>query len=197
MRSTMVFIGLGNPGLRYKSTRHNLGFMVLDRMATEHGLVWSRGSRTYKFTEFEFESTRVILVKPQTFMNLSGRAAVAVHARYENTSDELLAVVDDIALPLGHLRLRRRGSDGGHNGLRSIASELGTNDFSRLRLGVGSVPPDVDPADYVLDPFDDDETETADEMISRAGECLKAVIRQGFDRTMGEFNVPPPEGETG
>ena len=193
----MVFIGLGNPGLRYKSTRHNLGFMVLDSMAAKYGLVWSRGSRTYKVTEFELESTRVILVKPQTYMNLSGRAAVAVHARFENTSDELLAVVDDIALSLGHLRLRRRGSDGGHNGLRSIASELGTNDFSRLRLGVGSVPAGVDPADYVLDPFDDDETETANEMISWAGECLEAVIRQGFDRTMGEFNVPPPEGETG
>ncbi len=193
----MVFIGLGNPGPRYKSTRHNLGFMVLDSMAAKYGLVWSRGSRTYKVTEFELESTRVILVKPQTYMNLSGRAAVAVHARFENTSDEFLAVVDDIALPLGHLRLRRRGSDGGHNGLRSIASELGTNDFSRLRLGIGSVPAGVDPADYVLDPFDDDETETADEMISRAGECLEAVIRQGFDRSMGEFNVPPLEGETG
>lgn len=179
------------------STRHNLGFMVLDRLAKKRGLTWTRGSRTYKVTEFDSESARVILVKPQTFMNLSGRAAVAVHGRYENTPDRLVAIVDDIALPLGQLRLRRRGSDGGHNGLRSIASELGTSDYPRLRLGVGPVPPDVDPADFVLDPFEDEEAEAAGEMIARAVECLESVIRQGFDLTMGQFNASPENGETG
>lgn len=179
------------------STRHNLGFMVLDRLAKKRGLVWTRGSRTFKVTEFESESARVILVKPQTFMNLSGRAAVAVHARYENTPDRLVAIVDDIALPLGQLRLRRHGSDGGHNGLRSIASELGTSDFPRLRMGVGPVPPEVDPADFVLDSFDTEEVEAADGMIDRACECLESVIRQGFDLTMGQFNAAPVDGETG
>ena len=193
----MVFIGLGNPGPTYASTRHNLGFMVLDRLAKKHGASWSRGSRTYKVAEIDLDSRHVILVKPQTFMNLSGRAAVAVHGKFDNAPQETVAVVDDLALPLGTLRLRQRGSDGGHNGLRSIASELGTTDFPRLRLGIGGAPGGADPADYVLEPFDEDERPVASEMVSRAGECLESIVLLGFERTMGEFNAPAAEGETG
>jgi PTH1 family peptidyl-tRNA hydrolase len=147
--------------------------------------------------EIDLGSRRVILVKPQTFMNLSGRAAVAVHGRFDNSPGETVVVVDDLALPLGTIRLRKKGSDGGHNGLRSIATEWGTTDFPRLRLGIGAAPAGEDPADYVLERFGAAELHFVGEMVARACRCLEAIVLQGLDRAMGEFNTSPADGETG
>jgi PTH1 family peptidyl-tRNA hydrolase len=193
----MVFLGLGNPEPRYTLTRHNLGFLVLDELADRYRVAWAKNAKTFHAAEFTAESARVLLVKPQTYVNRSGNAVAALRQRRDVSPEKLLVVVDDIALPLGQIRLRRRGSDGGHNGLKSVISELGTTEFPRLRLGLGSVPAGVDGADYVLCPFPDEERETAREMIERAADCLETVVKEGIDRAMGRFNTPPAPGETG
>jgi PTH1 family peptidyl-tRNA hydrolase len=194
MLPRLFLLGLGNPGPRYAHTRHNLGFRVVDMLAANHRVErWEKGETCVR-AEFEFESTRIVLVKPQTYMNLSGRAAAELRSVFGAEPGELVVTVDDIALPLGQLRLRLRGSDGGHNGLRSIISELGTADFPRLRMGVGPLPPAVAPADFVLSPFSGDETETVDAMIGKAVQCVETVVRSGFDRAMGVFNAPDANG---
>jgi PTH1 family peptidyl-tRNA hydrolase len=196
MLPRLFLFGLGNPGPRYAQTRHNLGFRVVDMMAASHRVErWDKGETCVR-AEFDFESTRIVLVKPQTYMNLSGRAAVELRSEFGAEPGELVVAVDDIALPLGQLRLRVQGSDGGHNGLRSVISELGTADFPRLRMGVGPVPPAVEPADFVLSPFSGDERETVDAMIGKAVQCVESVVRSGFDRAMGVFNAPDTNGDT-
>jgi len=197
MFPNLVLLGLGNPGSRYASTRHNLGYRVVDRFAALHGVRSWDERRTCAVAGVEFGSTGMLLVKPRTYMNLSGRALAELRAEREIPPEEILVVVDDIALPLGQLRLRRRGSDGGHNGLKSIIGELGTTGFPRLRLGVGPVPPGVDPADYVLSVCPEDEKNTVEEMVVRAVRCLETVVGSGFDHAMGEYNAPDKNGETG
>jgi PTH1 family peptidyl-tRNA hydrolase len=196
MLPRLFLLGLGNPGPRYALTRHNLGLRVVDRMAAGRRVGRWEGGQTCVRAEFELESTHVILVKPRTYMNLSGRAAVELRSVFGVEPGELLVAVDDIALPLGQLRLRRRGSDGGHNGLKSVIAELGTMDFPRLRMGVGAVPPGVDAADFVLSPFFDEETEEVDAMIDRAVQCVESVVQSGFDRAMGVFNTSDTTSDT-
>ena len=197
MFSNLVLLGLGNPGPRYVSTRHNLGFRVVDRFAALRGVRSWEERRTCVIAVVELGSTGILLVKPRTYMNLSGRALVELRAEKEIPPEEILVVVDDIALPLGQLRLRRSGSSGGHNGLKSIIGELGTTGFPRLRLGVGPVPPGVDPADYVLSAFPEDEKKTVEEMAARAARCVETVAGSGFDHAMGEFNPSDKNEETG
>ncbi len=189
-------LGLGNPGPRYAHTRHNLGFRVADAMAASHGIVrWSRG-QTLVCVEFDIGPTRIVLAKPQTYMNLSGHAAAELRSDFGAEAGELLVAVDDIALPLGQLRLRIRGSDGGHNGRKSVIAELGTPEFPRLRMGVGPVPSDVDPAEFVLSPFPSEEALNADAMVVKAVQCVEVVVHGGFDRAMGVFNAPDAIGDT-
>ena len=172
-------LGLGNPGPRYAHTRHNLGFRVIDAMASSHGIArWSQ-RQTLVRAEFDIVSTRIVLAKPQTYMNLSGHAAAELRSDFGAEPGELLVAVDDIALPLGQLRLRIRGSDGGHNGLKSVIAELGTSEFPRLRMGVGPVPSDVDPAEFVLSPFPSEEALNADAMVVRAVQCVEAWCASG------------------
>jgi len=196
MLPRLFLLGLGNPGPRYAHTRHNLGFRVIDAMASSHGIArWSQ-RQTLVRAEFDIVSTRIVLAKPQTYMNLSGHAAAELRSDFGAEPGELLVAVDDIALPLGQLRLRIRGSDGGHNGLKSVIAELGTSEFPRLRMGVGPVPSDVDPAEFVLSPFPSEEALNADAMVVRAVQCVEAVVRVGFDRAMGVFNAPDAIGDT-
>jgi PTH1 family peptidyl-tRNA hydrolase len=197
MSPNLVVVGLGNPGSRYASTRHNFGFRVVDRLAAGHSARSWKERRTCGIVTVAHGSFEVLLVKPRTYMNLSGRALAELRTELEIRPEEILAVVDDIALPLGHLRLRRRGSDGGHNGLKSIIAELGTSDFPRLRLGVGPVPPGWDAAEFVLGAFERGEEEIVEEMVEKASRCVEAVIDRGFDRAQGEFNTPPADGEIG
>ena len=193
----LFLLGLGNPGPRYALTRHNLGFRVVDALASGRGVGrWRRGE-TLARSEFELGPTRVFLVKPETYMNLSGRAAAELRFEFGAEPGEFLVVVDDIALPLGSVRLRARGSDGGHNGLKSIIAELGSMDFPRVRLGIGPVPPEMEAADFVLSPFSTDEESAVEALISRAVRCAETVVEGGLERAMGVFNAPEGNGDSG
>ncbi|MEJ2721175.1 MAG: aminoacyl-tRNA hydrolase [bacterium] len=196
MLETLVLVGLGNPGTRYEFTRHNMGFLVLDAIAAKRRLEWKRGARTYHRSEFTSSSARVVLAKPQTYMNLSGEAILELRDTLRFGPEDLLVVVDDIALPFGALRLRRRGSDGGHNGLRSIIEELGTTGFPRLRLGIGPVPPGMDPADFVLQVWPDEHHAGVRGMVRAAVRCVETVLTDGYQRAMDRFNAAPGGAET-
>lgn len=188
---------MGNPGKRYELTRHNLGFRVLDDLSRKYGLEWVEETRSYHQTEFELGGTHVVMAKPQTYVNLSGAAVAHLHGRLSFDPSELLVVVDDIALPFAQLRLRTHGSDGGHNGLKSIIAELETTEFPRLRMGVGPVPAGVDPADYVLSPFPDGELRAVAKLVANAVSCLETLVRSGFDRAMAVFNTAGADAESG
>ncbi|MBP2680736.1 MAG: peptidyl-tRNA hydrolase, family [Candidatus Krumholzibacteriota bacterium] len=197
MSPNFIVVGLGNPGPRYASTRHNLGFRVVDRLAADHGGYRWEDRGTSLIARVALDLRDVLLVKPLTYMNLSGRALSDLPVEGEPSAQEILVVVDDIALPLGQIRLRRRGSDGGHNGLKSIIAELGSADFPRIRLGVGPVPPGWDAAEFVLGAFERGEESAVRDMVERAARCVEAVFEGGLDRAMGEFNAPSVEGENG
>ena len=192
----LILFGVGNPGRRYRSTRHNVGLMALEALAARHGARWRSGCKTYDWAETTVGETAVTLVLPKSYVNLSGQAV----GDYRSTDDvepgEFLVLVDDIALPFGQLRLRRRGSDGGHNGLRSIIDELGTSEFPRLRMGVGPVPADVDPADFVLEPLSRAEGALAAALVERAVACVEDLFSGGFDRTMSLYNAGDPAPES-
>ena len=189
MNPRMIIVGLGNPGRRYRSTRHNLGFMVVDELVARQRGSWSAAARAYESASARIDDCDLLFVKPQTYMNRSGRALRRLYDEMTFELDELLVVADDIALPWGQLRLRRQGSHGGHNGLRSIMAALASRGFARLRLGVGPVADEADPADFVLERFDEDEQAAAERMVERAADCVEAVLHAGFDRAMSRYNV--------
>lgn len=183
-----AIVGLGNPGEAYADTRHNVGFRVVDALADR----WRVGDweRRYLSLLARRRGARPLwLVKPQTFMNLSGRAVAAL-CRGENlAAGQVLVVVDDVDLPLGVVRLRARGGPGTHNGLRSLVEEIGEG-FPRLRLGVRGQAPWQDLADYVLSPFAPAEQEAVESMVVRACACVEAVLHEGFARAASRFNSP-------
>ena len=187
-----VVTGLGNPGERYRLTRHNVGFRVVDLLADRWGLTGQgrvRDGAARLEVELQDPAERVVLVKPMKFMNLSGgpvRAALR-HANAEATAD-LLVVTDDVDLPLGRLRLRREGSAGGHNGLRAIIAALGSNEFSRLRVGIGRPGASRGTVDHVLATFKPAERELADESIATAADAVEVWLRDGIEAAMNEFN---------
>ncbi len=183
----LVF-GLGNPGARYRRTRHNLGFMLLDRLEADLGWKPSAGRGEYLLSQGHLGSHRLVLVRPTTFMNRSGRAVVQVLEREGLERPRILVAVDDVALDLGRLRTRRSGSHGGHNGLRSIHQELGSGDYARLRLGCGPPPEDEDLADYVLSDFENGEWDDVESMLGRAAEAVRCWVVDGVEATMSRFN---------
>lgn len=176
-------VGLGNPGPRYERTRHNMGFMTLDGYAQRQGLAFRR-TRYGQVAETPWGW----MLKPETFMNLSGRAVAPFMEYYRLPLHQLLVVVDDLDLPLGSLRLRRGGSSGGHNGLKSIAGCLGTDQFARLKLGISRPPDPIRVIDWVLMRFTPSELVEVDRIVTRATECLDAVRMQGYDWAMSRFN---------
>ena len=188
--------GLGNPGDRYRQTRHNLGFRVVERLARARGGRWREQGRNGRQARIDIAGREVLLFQPLTFMNLSGNALRPLVDAEGLPASRLLVVCDDIALPVGQLRLRPAGSDGGHNGLASVIERLETAAFPRLRLGVGPVPPRVDAAEFVLAEFLPEEAAPVEDMIATAAECVGGWVTEGIDRTMGRFNTrrePPPE----
>lgn len=188
--------GLGNPGDRYRQTRHNLGFMVVERIARARGGRWREQGRNGRHARIDIAGREVLLFQPLTFMNLSGNAIRPLVDAEGLPANRVLVVCDDIALPVGQLRLRTGGSDGGHNGLASVIERLETTAFPRLRLGVGPVPPRVDAAEFVLAEFLPEEAAPVEEMIATAAECVGAWVTEGIDRAMGRFNTrrePPSE----
>lgn len=176
-------VGLGNPGVRYAGTRHNVGFRVVDFLGEKFS--WEK-TGTYHLAEYD--RPRLLLVKPVTYMNRSGQAVGEVVARFDLLLDDVLVVVDDVHLDVGRLRFRRRGSDGGHNGLRSIAGALGSSDFPRLRMGIG-LPPDPDGlVDYVLEDFASEEQEVVTQAIQQAVDGIVCWATDGIAEAMNRFN---------
>jgi PTH1 family peptidyl-tRNA hydrolase len=181
-----VIVGLGNPGPRYAGTRHNVGFDVVDLLAAGVGTSPFRSRFQAQVAEFADGAETVLLVKPETFMNLSGQSVRQTLDFYKQPVEELLVVCDDIALPLGKLRVRMQGTHGGHNGLRDIQAHLGTTTYSRLRIGVGA--PDEDAVDHVLGRFRPTERAAVTEAIARAAEAALVWARLGTTECMNRYN---------
>jgi PTH1 family peptidyl-tRNA hydrolase len=176
--------GLGNPGPEYAATRHNIGFMVVDQFAAQFGSTWERST---KWDALSAKCGSVMIVKPKSFMNRSGYPLLAVAQFYKIEPREILVVLDDLALPLGRLRLRIRGGPGGHNGLESIIMQFGTEEIPRLRIGIGEAPPKGS-VDYVLSRFFEKEKPIVRSTIDRAVETLKCAIDNGLISAMNTFN---------
>jgi PTH1 family peptidyl-tRNA hydrolase len=182
----LVACGLGNPGVRFTGTRHNIGKETVVGLAEQRGLRLKPARGRYHVARDPQRGLR--LVVPTTYMNDSGRSARQVLEELHAGPGDLLAVCDDFNLPLGTLRIRKRGSDGGHNGLASMIYQLETEDFPRLRIGVGPVPEGIDPADFVLAPFESEEREAAGRLSEIAGDAVLAIVAEGLDDAMNRFN---------
>ncbi|MEW6027490.1 MAG: aminoacyl-tRNA hydrolase [Planctomycetota bacterium] len=189
----LIIIGLGNPGKKYESTRHNVGFMVVDKLAGAKEFSDSTG--TFRMKE-QFQALvskgsvcgeKVLLVKPQTYMNNSGQAVAAIGRNLSEPVSGLLVVSDDYNLSLGAIRFRREGSSGGHKGLQSIIEQLGHNKFHRLRIGVG-LPDGIDPVEFVLNKFSKAEEREIKQSLQRAVEAIVFYIQNGIDKSMNEYN---------
>ncbi|MEP9410626.1 MAG: aminoacyl-tRNA hydrolase [Candidatus Brocadia sp.] len=182
-----IIVGLGNPGEKYLKTRHNFGFMVIDRLAQQLEIECSQKKFQSFFCKKSVGDEEIILLKPQTFMNLSGVAVREVADMYKCALQNLMVVCDDLDLPLGRIRIRRSSGCGGHRGLESIASSLGSTGFPRLKIGIGR-PAAGDPGDYVLSAFSREEEVIATEAIEKACNALKTWIFEGIDACMNKFN---------
>ena len=185
-----LVVFLGNPGLKYEGTRHNAGFMTADALAGKKGISINRVRFQALTAACELGGQRVLLMKPQTYMNLSGDAVGAAARFYKIPPEHILVVSDEVSLPIGRLRIRQKGSAGGHNGLKSIIACLGTEDFPRIRLGVGAPPhPDYDMADWVLSVFRGQDAEDMAQAASRAAEAVECYLEKGPDKAMNLYNT--------
>ena len=184
-----LVVFLGNPGLRYEGTRHNAGFMTADALARKKNISINRSRFQALTASCPIGDTTVLLMKPQTYMNLSGEAVGQAARFYKIPADHVLVVSDDITLPIGAMRIRTKGSAGGHNGLKNIISVLGTEEFPRIRLGVGSPPhPDYDTVDWVLSVFRDQDAVDMAEAASRAADAVECFITQGPEKAMNLYS---------
>jgi PTH1 family peptidyl-tRNA hydrolase len=185
-----LIVGLGNPGSEYEWSRHNLGFMLIDKLASDAGAIVKRRECRSLVGSASVEGQRVRLAKPQTYMNLSGEAVACLIAKYEmsDVAESLIVISDDLALPLGSIRLRARGSAGGHNGLKSIIGTLGTSEFVRLRIGIQPEHPVDDTKGFVLDEFRRGQRRAVQEVLERSAEALRAVLRDGIAKAMSLYN---------
>ena len=184
-----LLVCLGNPGDKYENTRHNVGFMVADEIAERQ----KKPIQKLKFKAltnlFTISGEKVLVMKPITYMNLSGEAVRQAADFYKISPDHILVISDDTALAVGRLRIRKKGSAGGHNGLQNIIQHLGTDQFPRLRIGVGEKPhPDYDLADWVLGKFQGEDKKAIDAAVKRAADAVECILSEGLDRAMGTFN---------
>ena len=186
-----LIVGLGNPGDEYAKHRHNIGFQIVDALARGHGLAFARHKEAKaRVAEGVIAGRPVLLAKPQTFMNLSGKSVARLGRSKEIPPERILVVYDDLDVPLGRLRLRPGGGSGGHKGMRSIIDLLGTQEFPRLRVGIDRPAGGMDPADYVLQPFDDGERPLLEELVARAVAAVECWLEEGIVRAMDLFNQP-------
>lgn len=184
-----LLVCLGNPGDKYENTRHNVGFMVADEMAERQSKPIQRLKFKALTNVLDISGERVLVMKPITYMNLSGEAVRQAADFYKIPPERVLVVSDDTALPVGRLRIRVKGSAGGHNGLKNIIQHLGTDQFPRLRVGVGEKPhPDYDMADWVLGKFSGEDKKKIDASVKRAADAVACILSEGIDRGMGKFN---------
>lgn len=184
-----LVIGLGNPGDKYEGTRHNVGFAVIDELAERAHIPVQRLKHRALTNAAVIGGRKVLLMKPITYMNLSGEAAADASSFYKIAPERVLVICDDVALPLGKLRIRRQGSDGGHKGLRSITEHLHTDAFPRLKVGVGAKPhPDYDMASWVLSRFAGEDKKTMDETVRRAADAVAFLLGGDMDGAMAKYN---------
>jgi PTH1 family peptidyl-tRNA hydrolase len=184
-----LIVGLGNPGEQYSKTRHNIGFQAVAHLAKRHRLEFSTNRSHARIAEGRIEGQRVALARPTTFMNLSGKAVVALKNWYKiDATQEMLVIYDDMDLPFEKLRLRERGSAGTHNGMRSIVGLLGTQEFPRLRVGIGSPPQGWDPKGYVLGRFSREEAEQLPALYDLVSDVVEVVLREGVVAAMNRYN---------
>lgn len=185
-----LIVGLGNPGAQYARTRHNVGWMALDAFAQKHGVKMDRNGYHGVYGELRWGSSseKVILLKPLTFMNLSGRSLVPAAHFYKVAPTDVLVVYDDLDLPPGKLRIREKGSAGGHNGMKSIIQEWGTQEFPRLRIGIGRPAPGWEVPDWVLAPFGPDDAATIAQTLPKTVEAMEAFLDEGALKAMTKYN---------
>jgi PTH1 family peptidyl-tRNA hydrolase len=183
-----LIVGLGNPGAEYRGTRHNVGFEVIEELADRHAIPVRKRALRSVLGDGIVEQEKVILARPMTYMNLSGEAAAAICRMYRIEPRDVIVIVDDVALPVGRLRLRLKGSSGGHNGLSSIEQHLRTQEYPRIRIGVGSAE-NGQLVGHVLGRFKPAEREAVSASIDRAADAVEAALREGFEKAMNLFNV--------
>lgn len=183
-----LIVGLGNPGPRYAAHRHNAGFHCVDLLAQVHKLSFDRLQHRARVAKGSIAGQRVVLAKPLTYMNLSGRAVGPLARWYKVPLERLMVIVDDLDLPLGSIRLRPGGGSGGHQGMRSIIEALGSGDFPRLRIGIGRPPAGLDPADYVLSDFTPDEFPVFRQAVELAVQAIECWLTEGLVAAMNRFN---------
>jgi PTH1 family peptidyl-tRNA hydrolase len=183
-----LIVGLGNPGRRYQGTRHNIGARVIDTLARRHHVAL-REEGSADVGALTLDGARVLLARPQTYVNVSGTAVADLRRRHRLPLENLLVAFDDLDLPVGQIRLRAKGGHGGHNGMRSIIEALGSEEFARLRVGIARPPEGVDPADYVLSRFSKEEQVQLDEAVERAADAVEAFVRRGIEAAMSAFNL--------
>lgn len=184
-----LLVGLGNPGTQYAATRHNMGFMALDRLADREGFRFNKLRFRAWTTEWMVNGEKVLVMKPQTYMNLSGESVGEAARFYKVPADHVLVISDDVSLPVGKLRIRKSGSAGGHNGLKNIIQHLGTDAFPRIKVGVGMPDhPDHEMIDWVIGKPQGEEAKTLRAALDRAADAALSVIDEGPDRAMNRFN---------
>ena len=184
-----LVVGLGNPGEKYENTRHNVGFLTVDELAERARVPVQKLKYRALTNTVELGGARALLMKPVTYMNLSGEAVGQAARFYKIPPERVLVISDDVSLPLGKLRIRKSGSAGGHNGLKNIIQHLGTDAFPRVKIGVGQKPhPDYDMADWVLSKFTGEDKKVIAQAVERAADAVACYIQEGPDRAMGKFN---------
>ena len=184
-----VIAGLGNPGSRYANTRHNVGFMALDKLLAEEGITLKKAKFPALVADEMLAGKRCLIMKPQTMMNLSGEAVIDAANYYNIPEENIIVLFDDISLDVGKTRIRRKGSAGGHNGIKSIISCLGSEEFPRIKIGVGKKPhPDYDLKDWVLSDFSADEKKALEPALEHAAEAVRLLVQGEIDKAMNLYN---------
>ena len=184
-----LIVGLGNPGLQYERTRHNVGFMTVDLLMKQNDGIFFKHKFDAIFGECNIGKSRVIVAKPQTYMNNSGSAVTQIAAFYKIPLDRIVIIYDDISLDVGKIRMRRNGSHGGHNGMRDIIELFGNNNIARIKIGVGQKPhPDYNLADWVLSKFPDSDKENLEAALEKSTKAVKEIISRGIDSAMNKYN---------
>lgn len=196
-----LIVGLGNPGMKYDATKHNMGFKVIDELVDTYRIPSSGTSLKGMYGKGMIGAEKVILIKPMTYMNNSGECVRAFVDYYKvDSGEELIVIYDDITLEPGNIRVRKKGSAGGHNGIKSIIAHLGTEKFKRIRVGVGEKPKNWDLADFVLAPFKPEEKDAVREGIEKAAKAVEVILTDGADAAMNQYNkkaAKPKEEKTG
>ena len=188
-----LIVGLGNPGSKYRGTRHNIGFDVIAELANRHLNERPKAKFDAEVAEVAIKNCKCLLVSPLTYMNLSGKSVLAAQNFYKvSAADDLLVICDDLNLDTGKIRIRTRGSAGGQNGIKDIILRLGTSDFPRMRVGIGRPPPRWDTADYVLGKFDDDDQAVMEVAIKKAADAVECWVGDGVQVAMNKFNANQP-----